>query len=254
MNKFFGLLALCLFLLSSCASKKSLHYFQNIKSETSNSLRFEAPKVQPNDILDIKVSALVPETTLPYNRQVATTMGANSLELLKLQGYLVANDGTIKFPVLGEMKVDDLSPKELEAKLELELEEGGHLVEPTVSVRLLNAKFSVLGEVQRPGTYNFTEQHLTLPQALGYAGDLTINGIREDVLLIREEWGERRVTHLDLTTTDWFNSPYFFVKPNDVIVVNPNTAKVKSAGVVGNAGTVLTIFSLILSSVVILTR
>lgn len=241
-------------LLGSCTSKKDLHYFQDIRSENSNSLRFEAPEIQPNDILDIKVSALVPETAMPYNRQMAGNSVMNNLDLLKLQGYLVGSEGMIKFPVLGSIKVSELSPMELEEKLEKELEDGGHLVEPTVSVRLLNSKVTILGEVQRPGTYTFTEQFLTLPQALGYAGDLTINGQREDILLIREEWGERRVNHLDLTTTDWFNTPYYYVKPNDVIVINPNTARVKSAGVISNAGTVLTIASLILSSVVIITR
>jgi polysaccharide export outer membrane protein len=121
-------------------------------------------------------------------------------------------------------------------------------------VRLINAKVTVLGEVNQPGTYNFTEQNITLMQALGYAGDLTINGKRNDILLTREINGTRVVTHIDLTSANFMNSPYYFVKPNDLIVVNPNNPRVKNAGYVGNVGTVLTIASLALSVTILLTR
>ncbi len=239
---------------SSCASKKEILYFQDADYYIPQEIYYEPVKIQPNDILNITVSALVQETAAPYNITVAGSAVNSNIDLLKLQGYLVGEDGTITFPVLGTLDVAERTTKELEQGIKELLEKGGHLKEPTISVRILNAKVTVLGEVARPGTYSFTEQNITLPQALGFAGDLTINGERKDVLLIREENGIRKIQHLDLTSTDWFNTPYFYIKPNDFIVINPNEAKVKSAGLVGNVGVLLTILSLVLTVTVLLTR
>lgn len=254
MKNTLALLGLLLLIVQSCASKKDILYFQDAQSLVSQKIDFEEAIIQPNDILDIKVSALVPETAEPYNIQVNGNAGGSSIELLKLNGYLVTNESTIVFPVLGKINVHNKTIVTLEKELESLLENGHHLVQPRVNVRLLNAKFTVLGEVNLPGTYGFTEQQISLPQALGYAGDLTINGQRKDVMLIREENGQRTVTHLDLTKTDWFNSPYYYIKPNDFIVVNPNGPKVKSAGFVGNTGTLISVISIILTSIVLITK
>ncbi|NKI25230.1 polysaccharide export protein [Arenibacter sp. 6A1] len=248
------LLGLLPFLFQSCATNKEILYFQDAQEQGEQNITYVPPSIQPNDILDIKVSALVPETALPYNVQITGTITANNIELLKLQGYLVSTEGTLVFPVLGKLSVANKTTATLEQELEQLLENGGHLLQPKVSVRLLNAKVTVLGEVQRPGTYSFTEQQISLPQALGYAGDLTINGKRKNVMLIREENGQRTVTHIDLTTTDWFNSPYYYIKPNDFIVVNPNGPKVKSAGFVGSTGTLVSVLSLLLTSLVLITK
>lgn len=120
-----------------------------------------------------------------------------------------------------------------------------------VICRLLNAKFTVLGEVKTPGTFTFYENSLTLLQALGMSGDLTINGIRK-ITIIRTENGKQTYGTVDLTKNDWFTSPYYFVKPNDVIIVDPNTAKVKSAGIIGNPGNILSILSVLLSSIILI--
>lgn len=247
------ILLILLLLLQSCASKRDIYYFQDAYDYSRQDIDYEATKIQPNDILNISVTALVQETALPYNRTFTSNNPNINIDLLKLQGYLVSTDGTIIFPVLGKLEVASKSIGDLEKEIENLLESGGHLKEPTVSVRLLNAKVTVLGEVNRPGTYSFTEQNITLPQALGYAGDLTINGKRKDVLLIREEGGVRRTNHIDLTSKEWFDSSQYYVKPNDIIVVNPNNAKVKSAGIIGNFGTILTLASVILTSVVLIT-
>lgn len=239
---------------SSCASKKEILYFQDADDYIPQEIYYEPVKIQPNDILNITVGALVQETAAPYNNRVSSAAGTTSIELLKLQGYLVGDDGTITFPVLGNLGVEGKTTKELEQGIAELLEKGGHLKEPTVSVRILNAKVTILGEVAKPGTYSFTEGNITFPQALGFAGDLTINGERKDALLIREENGIRRVHHLDLTSTQWFNTPSFYIKPNDFIVINPNAAKVKSAGIVGDASIFITIVSLLLTVTVLLTR
>jgi len=248
------MLGILVLVLQSCASKKDILYFQDAQMLPPQQIHYESPKIQPNDILDIKVSALITETALPYNRPVITNTNVSNLELIKLQGYLVSTEGTIVYPVLGKLAVADQSTAQLETELQQLLEKGGHLVQPNVSVRLLNAKVTVLGEVKNPGTYSFTEQQISLPQALGYAGDLTINGERNNIMLIREENGERTVTNIDLTETDWFNSPYYYIKPNDFIVVNPNGPKVKSAGFIGNTGTLISVASLILTSLVLITK
>ncbi|WP_010520649.1 polysaccharide biosynthesis/export family protein [Aquimarina agarivorans] len=253
-NRLLFLFISLLFLLQSCVTKKEVIYFQGAKYSTLDPVIYESVKIQPNDILNISVSALVPETAIPYNKQTTTNNTVTNIELLKLQGYLVSHSGAIVFPVLGGISVAGKTMEYVEKEIEEKLEKGGHLLQPIVSIRLLNAKVTVLGEVNNPGTFSFSEQNLTLPQALGLAGDLTINGKRTDVTLVREDDGERVVKLLDLTDPKVFNSPFYNIRPNDTIIVSPNTAKVKSAGIVGNIGTVLTFLSIILTSVVLITN
>jgi polysaccharide export outer membrane protein len=145
--------------------------------------------------------------------------------------------------------VKDLTMAQLEELLVKILIEGKHLSEPIVTARLMNAKFTVLGEVSKPGTYTYSEQNISVLQALGYAGDLTINGKRENVLLIREENNAKTYITIDMTSKQWFGSPYYYIKPNDVIYVNPNGPKVKTAGYIGNLGTFISIVSLSLSMI-----
>lgn len=253
-NKILVPIVFVLLALQACTSKKKILYLQDADRYNLQDIAYISSKIQPNDILSITVGALVPETTIPYNVQNLNSLVNTSMDYVKLQGYLVSVKGTIVFPVLGQISVSDKTTGEVEAEIQQILEKDGHLKEPTVSIRLLNAKVTVLGEVKNPGTYSFTEQNITLPQALGYAGDLTINGQRDDILLITEEDGVRKVVHVDLTKGDWFNSPHYYIRPNDFIVVNPNNAKVKSAGVIGDIGILLTIASLALTTVVLLVK
>jgi polysaccharide export outer membrane protein len=227
---------------------------QDVTNVGPGNVNYQIPTIQPNDILKINVETLIPEAAAPYNKGVLQGMQPQNIQLLQLDGYLVSLENTIKFPVLGEISTKDLTTMQLEEELKQRLVDGGHLINPKVNVRVINAKVTILGEVNQPGTYNFTEQNITLLQALGYAGDLTINGQRNDVLVTREVDGMRKVTHLDLTSAAFMNSDYYFVRPNDVIVVNPNNPRVKSAGYITNVGTVLTIASLALSVSILLTR
>ena len=125
---------------------------------------------------------------------------------------------------------------------------------PSVIVRVINSKFTVLGEVRSPGTYEFSEQNITLLQAIGYAGDLTIGAKRKGVLIIREDNGIRQQAIIDLTSTKWFDSPYYYVKQNDIIYVNPSGPVIKSAGYIGNLGTFLSVFTLALSTILLIIR
>jgi len=240
--------------LSSCASRKDIHYLQDADMFSGAEINYQSATIQPNDILRITIESNIPEAARPYNRGVGQVTQIQDLQLLKLDGYLVDLNGMIDFPVLGKLSTKNKTTQDFAAFLKEKLESGSHLNNANVLVRLLNAKFTVLGEVNRPGTYNFTEQNITLLQALGYAGDLTINGKREDIILTREVEGIRKITHIDLTNSDFMNSQFYFIKPNDVIVVNQNNPRVKQAGFIGNIGTILTIASLALSMTILLTR
>lgn len=225
---------------------------QNAQQYSDQEINYFNSLIQPNDVLKISVNALVPETAIPYNK--SSEVGAANVELLQLGGYLVTNDLTIDFPILGILKLDNMTTQDLSQFLNKKLVKEGHLKSPTVEVRLLNAKVTILGQVNRPGTYTFTEQNITLLQALGYAGDLTINGKREDIMILRYENGIQKIAHIDLTSAEWLQGPYSFIKPNDQIIVNPNNPKVKSAGFVGNVGTVISVVSILLTTIVLITR
>jgi polysaccharide biosynthesis/export protein len=241
-------------LFTSCASKKDVILFQDIQVSQQNPVSYTFPKIQINDILDIKISALNPDTAIPYNSQITSANALQSIDLIKLNGYLVSEEGKVILPVLGDIIVIGKTKDDLEKELMFILESKGHLKNPTVNVRILNAKVTVLGEVKMPGTYAYTEQYISLPQALGYAGDVTAEANRKEVVIIREEDGVRKYHKIDLTKSDWFNSPYFTIKQNDIVYVYPNNVKVKSTGFIGNTGTVLSVISILLTSFVLLTR
>ncbi|MEO1033021.1 MAG: polysaccharide biosynthesis/export family protein [Bacteroidota bacterium] len=227
---------------------------QDAETMGAGAVQYQSANIQPNDILKIIVESTVPEAAIPYNKASVLTMQPQNLQLLQLDGYLVSPENTIMFPILGEISTFNQTTEQLQEAIKQKLESGGHLTSPSVNVRLINAKVTILGEVRQPGTYNFTEQNITFLQALGYAGDLTINGKRDDILLTREVDGVRKITHVDLTSASFMNSEYYFIKPNDVIIVNPNEPRVKNAGFVGDVGTILTIASLALSVTILLTR
>lgn len=247
------LLAATLF-LNSCASKKDVLYLQDINTANVGVVVYQSPTIQPNDILKITIESLSPEAALPYNKSIVQPTTSRSLDIMQLEGYVVSLNNTVNIPVLGNLSTKNKTPEELAEFISELLVTGGHLSDARVDVRLLNAKITILGEVNKPGTYHYTEQNLNLLQALGLAGDLTINGTRKDIVLTREVDGIRQVTHIDLTSSEFMNSEFYFIKPNDIVVVNPNNPKVKSSGFVGNVGTVATVISLALSITILLTR
>ena len=236
-----------LFLIVSCASKEEIYYLQDANEKGVGNIVYETAQIQPNDILKITVESSEPSAAIPYNRGGGQGLIQQNIQTMQLDGYLVSTNNTIDFPVLGEISTLNLASSELAEVIKNKLKEGGHLNQPSVNVRLINAKITILGEVNAPGTYTFTEYNISLLQALGYAGDLTINGKREDILITREVNGKRQITHIDLTSANFMMGPFYFVKPNDVIIVNPNNPKVKSAGFIGNFGNVATVISLALS-------
>jgi len=234
-------------ILNSCASPKKIVYFgdNSSKNLNENLLNFQ-PKIQLGDELTINVSALNMEAAIPFNLYEAS----NVTNVPKPITYIVGPDGQINFPVIGKVKVDGESSQEISYKLATLL--TPYIKEPIVNVRLVNFKVSVLGEVQRPGTYSVTDERISILSALGLAGDLTIQGDRRNIMLIREKNGKRSFHSFDLTDKKLFNSPYFYLVQNDVIYIAPNKAKIDSSAVGTNAGIIISSVSTLISLLAIL--
>ena len=237
--------------LTSCASKKDVYYFQDINSSSvENSFKFL--NIQPGDILDIQIKALNPESVLIFQRQSVLTQQQLQVQNRAIDGYLVGENGTINLPIIGTLDTSEKTTNTL--TLEIQEALSPYIKSPSVNIRLLNFRVSVLGEVARPGTFTVLEERVSLPQVLGLAGDLTINGDRNHVLLIRNENNQTVNQVIDLTKSDFLDSPFYFLKQNDIIYVRPNNAKVKSSGLVSNASTLVSILSLAVSLFIVITR
>ena len=241
-----------LVLLSSCVAKKDILYLHDLKPNENTDFQWSDVVVQPNDIISVKITSEDLDLAIPYN--LASGQQVLQGTQLLLLGYLVSNEGKINIPVLGEIEVKNLSYSQIETKIQDELKTKQLLKNPIVVCRILNAKVTVLGEVKSPGTYTFYVNNLTILQALGLAGDLSINGVRTNIKIIRLENNQQLIGEIDLTKKNWMNSPYYFIKPNDVIIIDPNIAKVKSAGIIGNAGTLLGTISILFSSFLLIQR
>ena len=235
-------------MISSCTTKRNITYLNGVEKYINTDISNQKLPytIQEDDVLRIEIRSMVPEAAIVYNRISNQTNTSTNLNLLQLEGYPVSSAYTINFPVLGILDIKGTT-LELEKKITKLLLDGGHLVSPMVSVRLLNGKFTVLGEVTKAGTYTFLDKNLTLLQALGYAGDLTIEGKRKNITLIREVDGIRYARKLDLTSKDILDNSSYYIRNNDVIIVNPNYNRIKSAGFIGSPQSIASISSILLS-------
>ena len=213
---------------------------------------YEYLNIQPGDILDIQIKALNPESVLIFQRQSSLMQQNIQLQNRAIDGYLVGDDNSINLPLIGSISTSGLNTNSLSNEIVEKL--TPFIKNPSVNVRILNFRVSVLGEVAKPGTYTFLEERVSIPQAIGLAGDLTINGDRNNVLLIRDLDGNKISQFIDLTKSDFINSSNYYLKQNDVLYIRPNNAKVKSSGLVGNAGTLVSILSLAVSLFIVITR
>jgi polysaccharide export outer membrane protein len=237
----------------SCASKKDINYFQDTESEfelvTDLKNTFNFSDIQPGDILDIKIKALNSESVLVFQRQ--SLQNSQQGQNLTIDGYVVDSKGDINLPIIGSINTSNQNTQILAKEIQKALRP--YINDPTVNIRVLNFKVSVLGEVNNPGTFTVLEERVSLPQVLGLAGDLTINGDRT-ILLIRNENGKNSHHIIDLTSAKFMQSPLYFLKQNDIVYVRPNDARVKSSGLVGNVGTLGTVLSLAISIILLITR
>lgn len=242
-------------LITSCTSTREVVYFQD-EAITNNSeqISFDTDIVyKPHDMLTITVNGDV-ESVRPFNLPLifygeTPVSGQGSS---RLQTYLIDISGNIEFPVLGTIKLAGLTRTQASDLLKQKISE--YVNNPIVNIRLTNFTVTVLGEVNRPGTYTIADEKISLTEALGLAGDLTIQGKRENVFLIRDENGVKRFAKFDLTSINVVNSPNFYLRQDDVIYVEPNKAKVRSASYNQNNGIIISAVATLVTIVAILIR
>ncbi|MBE0424356.1 MAG: polysaccharide biosynthesis/export family protein [Lutibacter sp.] len=235
--------------LGSCVAKKDMLYLQDAEGiKALEEIVKVEPKIQQNDLLAINVSALDAEAALPFNLFEA----GNTASIPKPITYLVNSDGEINFPVLGKIKAEGFTTKEITNRLTEAL--TPYIKNPIVNIRLTNFKITVLGEVKSPGVYPVPNERVSILEAIGMAGDLTIQGKRKSVTLMREQNGKRTFVEIDLTNKEMLNSPYFYLAQNDVLIVEPNKSKINSSAVGANTGIILSTISFLISILAIVTR
>lgn len=226
-------------LMSSCVTRKDLTSFRTITAETADVINETMkpqpePRVKINDALIITVSALDPEAVIPYNLPTISYESPTSSNVptaSSFQYYTVDEQGYIDFPILGKLRVVGMRQSEVISLIESKLQ--GQVVDPIVTMRFLNARVTVLGEVKHPGTYTLNNGRMTLLEALGIAGDLTQYANRSNVLITRENNGIIEFARLDLRNEEIFTSPYFYLQQNDVVYVEPNQARSTSNQSIG---------------------
>jgi polysaccharide export outer membrane protein len=225
---------LSLLTLFSC-TRRNLTYLSDLPDQqiyTESISNAPEHKIQPEDIISITVTSLNPESNALFNRgEIVAVRGdgnykanaVSSATMLSKEGYLVGKDGFITFPVLGKVQLNGLTKTDARNKLTLLLDE--FLRDPIVNVEFVNFRVTVIGEVKDPATFVISSDKVTILEALGLAGDMTIYGKRENVLVIREEGGVRTVARLNLNSKEVFSSPYFYLQQNDVVYVEPDKLK-----------------------------
>ena len=240
-------------LLCSCGSTKDIAYFQNAKYiDFEQSKYLYDAKIMPKDILSITVTTVNPEAAIPFNMTVPTIytqQNRSTYSYGSLQTYLVDNDGCIDFPIVGNVMVGGLTKSECEKlihdKIKPYLNENER---PIVTVRMVNYKISVLGEVARPGMFTVNNEKINILEALAQAGDLTIYGVRTNVKLIREdETGKKQIYTINLNDAGLVNSPYYYLQQNDIVYVEPNKVKSRNSNVGSTTGLWLTGTSILIS-------
>ena len=237
MKKIKFLLLLGLIAMASCTSYKNVPYMQNsAKVDTTVVSERYDMRIQPKDMLTITVSSENPETAIPFNLTVPTSIsaaasGKSLTSQPVLQTYLVDNDGYIEFPTLGLLRVEGMTKGEVEDMIKEKIK-SNFTNDPIVTVRMANYKITVLGEVAAPGVYALSDEKINVFEALALSRDLTVYGKRDGVKLIRENAdGTKKIVSLNLNDANIIHSPYYQLQQNDILYVEPNKAKAHNADV-----------------------
>jgi len=242
-------------LATSCAVREKVVYFQDSETggDTLKPYNY-SPVYHANDLLSVSVSAMDAEAVKPFNTNVIayTAEDGKASSVPMQQGYFVDSAGMIDLPVLGQVKVGDLTRSQATKLIREKL--NAYVVNPIVTIKILNYKITVLGDVKVPGTFPIPSERVTLPEALGMAGDMNITGIRKNVLVIRDIDGVKTEFRVDLTSKECYNSPAYYLLQNDIVYVEPNKAKRNSSTVGTNAGIIVSVSSLIITTIILLTR
>ena len=229
-------------------------YLKDVETLTQEQLAIASkitPKIKPGDLLTINVNARNPTAVLPFNLPLAPVAGngiGGIQNTIGAQVYLVNGDGSINFPVLGKLHIAGYTRAELEDMLKETIYTGYLTEEPIITVRFVNFSISVIGEVNRPGVYDFPSEKVNLLEALAMAGDLTIYGKRDNILLKRENAdGRNEYVRLNLQDKDIVLSPYFYMQQNDVIYVEPNKARGNSSSIGSTESMALSVISTLIT-------
>lgn len=251
-----NLLALILLIamMGACSVPKDVVYFQGIDRLTPEQVSQMAQnydtKIAPDDMLSISVAAWDPTVVTPFNPPVYSYAQQGEEPVAAsaaLYTYLVDKEGYINFPVLGRIHVAGLTKQELSAELEKKISK--YVQDPLVTVRITNFKVMVMGEVTRPGGLSVKSDRISILDAVGYSGDLTINANRKNILVIRDNNGQKEYGRIDLTDPAVFASPFYYLKQNDVVYVEPNEAKQRNARFSQSKQYNISIFTSILSAI-----
>ena len=251
--KHLGIFILGALLLASCATNKRAAYIQQVQTDIPTAIEQDYQiRIKPLDRLTVTINSKDPELAAPFN----AASSYNSLNGLSsyssssngnLQILTVDKEGKIQLPIIGEIDCDGLTRNELAKKIENTIRENGMVHDPIVIIQFADVKFSVLGEVARPGQCSITKDRSSLFDALAMAGDLTIYGQRENVALIREENGMRTVHYFDLKKPDILASPYFYLQQDDVVYVTPNKYKAQAGEINQNRSFYISLVSVAVS-------
>lgn len=251
---FFSYLIILLVGLSSCASPKNILYLQDLNTDSARTItQGYTSKLRPDDVLNIVISSKDNIGTAPFNviASPSTPSSQNLNTQPKLMNYTIRQDGTIEFPVLG--KIEIAGKTVLEAIDYFKEQLKPYINEPIVVIEWLNFKYTVLGEVKAPGLYRSQSERVSILDALGTAGDLTIYGKRDNIILIREIDGQQKTFRINLTSKNFMESEAFYLKQNDVIIVSPNKAQVQSSAFNRNTPIFVSIASLLVSTITSIT-
>lgn len=219
-----------LFIVSSCSNTRNATYFTGVKdSRIQSTTAFPESVIQKNDILSITVSSLNPEASMIFNQPVESG-GASSAgtSFASASGYLVNLDGNIQFPLLGSIKAEGLTKNQLRDKFVKSFLDKKLLLDPIVTIRFTNFRITVLGEVNHPTVVNVPNEKISLLEAIGLAGDLTMYAERKNVMIIREEKDQKVIKRINLNSGELFTSSYYYLQSNDIVYVEPNKTKIAS--------------------------
>jgi len=239
-------------LLTSCASREKIAYYQNIDNTEIINKKFETT-IKTDDLLMIIVSAQDPIAVQPFNLTTNLSVDPQNqagTAQRQQQLYLVDDNGYIDFPTLGKIQVGTKSKEEIIQELQIKISK--YVKDPIINLRIMNYKVTVQGEVQRPGTHRISSERITLLEAISLSGDLTKYGKRNNILIIREEGGNIKSNRIDITKADFINSDFYYLKQNDVVYVEPNKVATNSSAVGPNVSVYLSAISLLLTTVAII--
>ena len=235
-------------LLVSCASRESIVYYQDIDQQT-RVVGTHNTIIQPDDLLMIIVSAQNPLAAEAYNLTANLSVNPDNQSAggsRQQQLYLVDSEGYIDFPVLGRLQIGGKTKEQVSDEMHALIAKD--IKDAVINIRLMNYKVTVMGEVNRPGVHKINSERITLPEALSLSGDLTKYGKRDNILITRETTDGITTQRVDLTSTDFMQSDYFYLKQNDIVYVEPNKTRVNSSGVGPNISIYLTVISLLLTT------